>query len=941
MTGGIKIPVSADLSGVKEAVNDLGQSVKKTTGGDMGAKATKEMAGGMEKAAKSAAVIAQQLERAKKLQEQLGKQGFNMSADQAHELTLDYDFHRNNNASGAMKRKLQGVSLESLLGDGWRGLGSNEIASRRHRNDIMRQIGLFAPGGQPSQSGEKEKQRTFASFMVDAFRRAGAGVAGAALPMGGPGGAIAGSAVSEGAAIGGAAGAGRMLGGLGAAALAIGAIKTIGAVKGAITGAETESISYSDMLRRMGGTSLNYDELRSSVRGVGGPLGLNYADSAKLAASYTRSAGIDGMSGPQLFGELNTAGGFARSMGLDPEAGAGLMGALRHNKVSSGDADNRRFAMMIGEAVARAGVFTKADEVLSAVEGYTKDATRAALAPANVGGYIGGMSNLLNLRQAGLDPAGASSILGTVDHAFRSGGAGEAQRNFLLGSLQGSIPGMTAVDMGFMQDAGMFARTKDVFGEKSAAYGAADESTRARYRKMVESGGDQTFYDLAMGRLQGMSTDEQRKNMMGLFGLSDSQAAALQQATALQGGSLSRTMMGAADMYGLDPSKLTPGAARNLLDVQYGDPAQLQNKANYLRGQNLSADERKSLDDATANPGEANEVLKHLLIKLGTKYGNDETAGDVSRQNLAKLSNLSTDVATKLIPMTNAIREAIVATANVLTLGAFKDKYGKSEKAGAALDSELEGSNFGRRQALIANERRRVLANPDEYTQEYRDRIEGEFQRIGMANTPVDNGGNLPSGRATRSRKDTLALAKKINEPSGYDAMFKRAAERYGVDWQDLKQIGVQESGLRSRATNKNSNGTYDQGVMQLNSRYHGARGIDFDSVYDPETNINTGAAVWAEALKRSKGDVRGAFRRYNGSGSAAEQYADNAMALRAERAGTPLPAGAQAGQGAGGSMKHQVEANVNISLTDPAGRPRAHTSQVQAISAPRAAGVR
>jgi hypothetical protein len=108
--------------------------------------------------------------------------------------------------------------------------------------------------------------------------------------------------------------------------------------------------------------------------------------------------------------------------------------------------------------------------------------------------------------------------------------------------------------------------------------------------------------------------------------------------------------------------------------------------------------------------------------------------------------------------------------------------------------------------------------------------------------------------------------------------MFKKAAARYGVDWRDLKQIAVQESGLRASAENFNTNGTADQGLMQLNSRYHESRGVS--DPYDPEQNVMAGAAVWARALRDSGGDKRGAFRRYNGSGTNAEKYADKAMAL-------------------------------------------------------------
>jgi len=964
MTGGIRIPISADLSGVKKEVDDLGKDLKDALGqgldskgldklvdglGDAAKNAKKledslgaaggKAGAGMGKAAADAKKLNDELAKAQRLQAALAKNGYNMSAAQAGEFGKDYSFWRDNNASPAMRKKLQGVSMESLLGGGWRSLGNNEVAARRQFNDMMRQLGLHAPGGAPAPA-----QQNFGRFMADMMRRAGGGVGGAIMAGSGVGGSIAQGALgSASGAAGGLlslGGISRLAGGLGVAGLAYAAVRGIQATRAKIGTAEEEGVGYSDMLRQMGATSSTFDQLREAVRGASKNLDLSFGDGSKLAATYLHTSGADGLSSRQFTSELRGAGGFARMLGLDPEAGAGFFGVMRNTKVSSGDADNRRIAMMLGEAIARAGVFSKADEVLSAVSTYTKIATSAALSPANTGGYVGAMGNLLNMRQAGLDPAGAAGMLSTIDASFRHTG-GEAQRNFLLGALQRAMPGMTSVDMGFMQDAGMFGTAAQVFGKGSAAYEAADGATQERYRKLAAQGGSRTFFDLAMGQMGGMSGDMQRKNMMGLFGLSDSQAAMLQQVTSLHGGSLSDTMMGVARKYDIDPSKLNGTSLRNVLDIEYGDPSQLRSKAAWFKAQGMSDGDRQMLDGALAKPGENNEDLKTVLMRLAPQYGMEMTDGDVSRKNMASLENLATDVATKLIPMTNSIREAVAAVANALTGGKFKDAYGATEKARAVLTNQLQGAGTPLdRRAAIGAMLAKVRANPDDYTKEFHASLEEQYADISSkAPDTAGNGGSLASGLSKASSRQIAQQAQQLSAASPYDDIFRRAGKKTGVDWRLLKLIGVKESGLFNRALHKNPNGTLDRGIMQLNSRYDGARGINDDNVEDPETNIMAGAEVFADAMRRSGGSLRGAFRNYNGSGKSAEQYADNSMALYDAAFGSiPAAAGSSNVRAGGGTQSHVVDVIVRSEKT---GEPLAAPARVHIGGGPVPAGAR
>ncbi|MFA6396058.1 MAG: lytic transglycosylase domain-containing protein [Sulfurimonas sp.] len=96
---------------------------------------------------------------------------------------------------------------------------------------------------------------------------------------------------------------------------------------------------------------------------------------------------------------------------------------------------------------------------------------------------------------------------------------------------------------------------------------------------------------------------------------------------------------------------------------------------------------------------------------------------------------------------------------------------------------------------------------------------------------------------------------------------FVDAGERYGIDPWLLYSIAKVESGLNPLALGKNTNGTYDMGIMQINTCHHKTLakfGISKEDLWNPETNINVGAWVLAGCVKRN-GYTTKAIDCYNG----------------------------------------------------------------------------
>lgn len=98
-------------------------------------------------------------------------------------------------------------------------------------------------------------------------------------------------------------------------------------------------------------------------------------------------------------------------------------------------------------------------------------------------------------------------------------------------------------------------------------------------------------------------------------------------------------------------------------------------------------------------------------------------------------------------------------------------------------------------------------------------------------------------------------------------ACWDEAARKYNVSAQLLYAIAKTESGLQARAINRaNNNGTYDVGLMQINSSWlpRLARfGISENDLYEPCISIQVGAWILAENI-RTHGMTWAAIGAYN-----------------------------------------------------------------------------
>jgi soluble lytic murein transglycosylase-like protein len=155
--------------------------------------------------------------------------------------------------------------------------------------------------------------------------------------------------------------------------------------------------------------------------------------------------------------------------------------------------------------------------------------------------------------------------------------------------------------------------------------------------------------------------------------------------------------------------------------------------------------------------------------------------------------------------------------------------------------------------------------------------------------------------------------------------MITQAANTYGVPVNLALGVAAHESNFNPNATNLNSNGTTDYGVMQLNTTTINTLGVS--NPLDPQQNINAGVGLLASYLQKYNGNQTDALWAYasgpgavsNGTmNSTAQQFSSYVQAY--DGTAVLAAAGVDAGSAASTEDTGSADASVfsGIDFTDP-----------------------
>jgi hypothetical protein len=659
-----------DLEQAAKAIADALKGVGEVKGGDvskiaeklgMAAEAGEQLekvlaavgqSTGFGQSVRASKAFADNIERARKAQELLTRDGIKLSAEQVKAAKAKFDEYRTSGARGTSK--LKGVEFDDWLGGGYRKHSIDASESERNRRKILESLGV-KPGG-------------VMDDMRMQFGRRGMGAMGGAL------GGVAGSIMSGGdgffsavgnvggAALGMAAGAATLNPVIGALVGTIGS-KVLSAFGGmldqSLQRVLKDAINLTDLRHSIGATSTDFNQMRQDIRAFTADLRLTNEEASALARTFSDKVGRS-MSEQQLAAGTRLGAGFSRSFGMDPSMGVAFIGTMRR----MGQEGDTRLALKISEAVTRNGVSPQMGAVLSALQNFTESQTRISFTKANSESYAGFMSSMLGSPLAGSKDVGAvSSAMSAADAAMRGGGAfGEASKAFMLGTYQRQLPGFNVFDLDYMKDQGAFGTIGAAFGKGSAAYRMAqlrgDKGSMARYARYAAKGGDRTVLSMQMEGIEqfyGHNTNELHKAIMGHFGVTAGQATALYDAYKRPGGlgGLEKQLKAA----GVDMSSILPQQIGDLAQVAGMDKGQINVQASKLLADsslNLSDREKKQLASASV------EEQRKAVLKITALHDTQKDEGEKIDQANKTLTRLADDVTTRLTPAVIAIKQGII-----------------------------------------------------------------------------------------------------------------------------------------------------------------------------------------------------------------------------------------------------------------------------------------
>jgi hypothetical protein len=120
---------------------------------------------------------------------------------------------------------------------------------------------------------------------------------------------------------------------------------------------------------------------------------------------------------------------------------------------------------------------------------------------------------------------------------------------------------------------------------------------------------------------------------------------------------------------------------------------------------------------------------------------------------------------------------------------------------------------------------------------------------------------------------------------------FEEAGNEYGIAPLLLWGIAQHESGMNPAAIGRNENGTYDYGLMQINSSWAKVLGTKhWMKLGEPCTNIRTGAWILAQCVRRHGYNWKAVGCHHSNTPGKRERYAGRIASIIADRALTGIP---------------------------------------------------
>jgi len=370
-------------------------------------------------------------------------------------------------------------------------------------------------------------------------------------------------------------------------------VRTIGGLAAQAYGGAREEASNTDVLMRtLRDTTQTFSSLRDAVAATTSGLWITNQEMGRLAISWGRLTN-ETNAGRALSG-IQLATGMARGYGISPEAMTAVLGRAEYL-----GQDPRQFALLIGEAVRESGQTGQVENVMKALLSWSESASRLLVTHTNVADFAAMYAGLNATGLPGLKGQNAIALISQISNSIMQGGsAGLA--SMALAYRAFATHGIT-----------------DPYQVQYQLQGGAFERVPGTHMTNFDllRGEVNREYDVLPGAETPGTTNYCRRlsALAGEFGINMRQAQALDK---FKPGDMSRTQE-MLSRFGMSLEKLNPTAIGEIAEMA-GARADLQGERRKLLGRDdLSTAERAELQHASGE--DLREVIVRILATHGTQ----------------------------------------------------------------------------------------------------------------------------------------------------------------------------------------------------------------------------------------------------------------------------------------------------------------------------------
>lgn len=753
-----------------------------------------------------------------------------------------------------------------------------------------------------------------------------------------------------------------------------------GAAASTLPGNKEEALRYSEIRRSMGGITVDFENLRSSVRGLSEGLGVTNLEAATLAKQFAKTANLTSDHNNDIAKSVANAAGLAQGYGIDSKQTTDFYASLRLMGVGKSASDERRIAVGIGEQVARANSSGQFGEVLGSIKDFVTKSSFQTMSTADVGTFTSMLTSLVGSPYIGLkgNVGGASSILDQANQGVLNVGAGDtASANQWLQAHVSAIPGTRATDSYLLQSAGLIGDVGAPIAPGSPTYKNMSDSEKKHADELHASwvaAGSPNNLDMILAQAKKMSTvngqqDSYIENqyLQKTLGLKTPQQAAVIKEFGLNHaaqGELAKHLRTA----GIDPDHMDLSKLPGYSAVYAGSEEDKKGYYNSIKP-GLSKEDQAIGDKLISAGG---KPVEDFLLKMIDKGITEPGIEAQKKQN--DLSNRMADSLTSLVQLETIAKETLISILRFLDPNnrALRnlengnvDKYGHEAYKAGEVDSYIDKINNSNDPVIKAKLGELELARikkfggngfPADAIQRIKDAVAG----VGSADTgktqdapnkgTTDDIATYPEVSGGNHRKMSPEEIKKI----AIDEAHKQGVPVSQV----LALMDVESSGGRNLTgpliTKGSRKGDRAFGPFQYTGKTSEAEGFDRYDIYQ---NIKNGVSDLAENYKRFKSYgladaahhagaasiVNGQMPGTSDGNMTTRDYANKIQRIAQgyhDRGLDQMPEDAQKPTQNSALVKHSHD--VNITLRDPKGNELARPYTINTVvNAPKTAGAR